>query len=155
MSQLHSDLLQTMITNQHNQLLQQSRTLCLLAVICVMATLAVFISAAFCAVVYPAAAILLTLLLSATPLTILSGAVLFWQCFKRQKQAQALIAMVADQVKNETAVSVSTSIDDVAARDKTKSELSMQIASATLTNGRARNTSLSGLFRRFVGEGSL
>jgi hypothetical protein len=145
-------VLEIMITNQHNQLLAQSRTLGLLAVICVMATLAVFVGAAVCAFVNPSAAILLTTVLCSTPFPIISGAVLFWQCRKRQEQARELIAMFAEQVKHETAISVSTTIDSITARDKTKSQLSMQIAKGTTAP--PQNRLISGLFRKLVGEGS-
>ena len=58
-----SDDLQIMISNQHRQLMDQSRILGWLAVTCVMSTLTVFIAATECAVFNPAAAILLTVVL--------------------------------------------------------------------------------------------
>ncbi len=153
MDQLHT-VLETMIINQHNHLLSQSSTLGCLAVICVMATLAVFVAAAVCCFVNPGAAILLTVILCSAPFPIISGAVLFWQCLKKQEQARELIAMFAEQVRHETAISLSTTIDSVTARDRTKSQLSLQIAKGALV-APPRSKLISGLFRKVVGEGSI
>jgi hypothetical protein len=153
MAQLQT-VLEIMITNQHNQLLAQSRSLGWLAILCVMATLAVFVAAAVCAFVNPTAAILLTMILYSAPVAIISGAVLFWQCRKRQEQARELIAMFAEQVKHETAISVSTTIESATTRDKTKSQLSMQIARGAAVAA-PRSRLISGLFRKLVGEGSV
>ena len=153
MAQLQTAL-EIMITNQHNQLLAQSRILGWLALICVMATLAVFVAAAICVFANPAAAILLSTIRCSAPFPIISGAVLFWQCRKRQEQARELILMFAEQVKHETAISVSTTIDSVTARDNTKSQLSMQIANVAAVPT-LQNKLVSGLLRKLVGEGSV
>jgi hypothetical protein len=118
-----------------------------------MSTLAVFIAAAVCAVFNPAAAILLTVVLCSAPFTIISGAVLFWQCKKRQKEAYALIMMVADQVHRESAIALSTSIDNVSTRDQTKSQLSMHIATCVRPSmDHQENGLVSGFFRKLVGQ---
>jgi len=118
-----------------------------------MSTLAVFIAAAVSAVFNPAAAILLTVVLCSAPFTIISGAVLFWQCKKRQKEASALIMMVADQVHRESAIALSTSIDNVSTRDQTKSQLSMHLATCVRPSmGHQENGLVSGFFRKLVGE---
>jgi hypothetical protein len=150
-----SDDLHIMITSQHRQLMEQSRILGWLAVASVMSTLAVFIAAAVCAVFNPAAAILLTVVLCSAPFTIISGAVLFWQCKKRQKEAYALIMMVADQVHRESAIALSTSIDNVSTRDQTKSQLSMHLATcARPSMDHQENGLVSGFLRKLVGESS-
>jgi hypothetical protein len=150
-----SNDLHIMITSQHRQLMEQSRILGWLAVASVMSTLAVFIAAAVCAVFNPAAAILLTVVLCSAPFTIISGAVLFWQCKKRQKEAYALIMMVADQVHRESAIALSTSIDNVSTRDQTKSQLSMHIATCVRPSvDHQENGLVSAFFRKLVGETS-
>ena len=150
-----SDDLHIMITHQHRQLMDQSRVLGWLAVMCVMSTLAVFIAAAVCAVFNPAAAVLLTVVLCSAPFTIISGAVLFWQCKRLQKEAYALIMMTANQVHRQSAIALSTSIDNVSTRDKTKSQLSMHIANCVQPSvGHNERGFVSGFFRKLVGESS-
>jgi len=117
-----------------------------------MATFAVFVVAAVCTVVNPAAAILLTMVFSSAPFALISGAVLFYQCRKRQEQARALIAMVAEQAKHETAMAVTASIESATARDKTKAQLSMQIENAPVVT--PHHTLVSLLFRKLANTGS-
>lgn len=124
---ISSSVLTTMIYAQHTQLMGHSNLLFKLAVISVFATITVYIAAAFCAFILPAAFPLMLALLTGSPFSIVSGSILFWQYKKRQAEAFELCSRLAAETRRESAIAVSLSISEKSKRDAAQTQLALQL----------------------------